>query len=136
MCVLPTPGPEQGCVGLGLDERQRGEVLDLARVEFGLEREVVVVQRLVVRQLRDPQTGAEAAVFTDGEFFGENQVDEVEVAHLGLVGPLGVLGQGVGQVRQAQLAGRVADAGGDQLAQDDSFALGLVVKGRVPVSSS
>jgi hypothetical protein len=39
-------------------------------------------------------------------------------------------------VRQAELAGRVADAGGDQLAQDVSVVLGWVVKGRVPVSSS
>ncbi len=127
---------ERGSVGLGFDEGKGGEVFDLARVELGLERKVVVVQCFVVWQLRDPQAGAEAAVVTDGEFFGENQVAEVEVAHLCFVGPLSVLSQGLGQVGQAQLAGRVADAGGDQLAQDDSFALGLVVKGRVPVSSS
>jgi hypothetical protein len=34
--VSPDPGrPEQGDVGLGLDEGEGGEVLDLAGVEFG-----------------------------------------------------------------------------------------------------
>lgn len=66
--------PEQGSVGLGLDEGEDGEVLDLPRVELGLEREVVVVQRLVVRQLRDPQTGAEAAVLTEFPLTADGQV--------------------------------------------------------------
>lgn len=89
-----------------------------------------------MRQLREPQPLAEAAVVADGEFLGQDQVEEVEVAHLPLVGPPGVLPDGFRQVRQAELAGRVADAGGDQLAQDVSVVLGWVVKGRVPVSSS
>jgi hypothetical protein len=47
---LADPGrSEQGGIRLVLDERQGGEVLDLARVEVGLEGEVVLVERLVVR---------------------------------------------------------------------------------------
>ena len=90
----------------------------------------------MVRQLQESQALAEAAVVADGQFLGKDQVEEVEVAHLPLVGPPGVLVDRFGQVRQAELAGRIADAGGDQLAQDVSLVLGWVVKGRVPVSSS
>lgn len=90
----------------------------------------------MVRKLREPQALTGAAVVADGEFLGEDQVEEVEVAHLSLVGRPGVLVDRFGQVGQAELAGRVADAGGDQLAQDVSLVLGPVMKGRVPVSSS
>lgn len=89
-----------------------------------------------MRQLRQPQAVAEAAVVADGEFFGQHQVEEVEVAHFRLVGPLDVRVQGLGQVRQAELGGGGADAGAGQLAQRASFVGALVVKGRVPVSSS
>lgn len=134
---LADPGrPEQSGVRLALDERECGEVLDLAWVEVGLEGEVVLVERLVVRQLREPQALAEAAVVADGQFLGKDQVEEVEVAHLPLVGPPGVFPDGFREVGQAELAGRVADAGADQLAQDVSLVLRWVVKGRVPVSSS
>jgi hypothetical protein len=134
---LSDPGrSQQRGVRLAVDEREAGEVFDLARVEFGLEGEVVLVQRLVVRQLRQSQALAEAAVVADGELFGQDQVKEVEVAHLRLVGATGVLVDGLRQVGQAELAGRGADAVAGQLAQDDSFVGELVVKGRVPVSSS
>nr|BFD86935.1 hypothetical protein StreXyl84_63360 [Streptomyces sp. Xyl84] len=101
-----------------------------------MEGEVVLVERLVVRQPGEPQALTETAVVADGEFLGEDQVEEVEVVHLSLVGPPDVLIDRFGQVGQAELAGRVADAGGGQLAQDVSLMLGRVVKGRVPVSSS
>jgi hypothetical protein len=84
-------GQWSGRVGLGLDEREGGQVLDLARVEVGLEREVVVVQRLVVRQLRQEQGPVEAAVVADREFLGQHQVEEVEIAELALLGPAGQL---------------------------------------------
>jgi hypothetical protein len=90
----------------------------------------------VVRQFRQSQALAEAAVVTDGEFLGQHQIEEVEVAHLRLVGPAGVLVDGFREVGQAELAGRGADAVAGQLAQDVSPVLGWVVKGRVPVSSS
>lgn len=134
---LAHPGrPQQGGVRLAVDEGEAGKVFDLAWVELGLEREVVLVQRLVVRQLGQPQALAETAVVANGQLLGEDQVEEVEVAHLRLVGPAGVLVDGLCQVRQAELAGRAADAVAGQLAQDDSFVGKLVVKGRVPVSSS
>jgi hypothetical protein len=77
---------------------------------------------------------AEAALFTDGEFFFQDEVEEVEVGHRGGVGPADVLGQRLGQVRQAELGGGGADPGGDQLAQRMSLgSMGAGVKGRVPV---
>ena len=124
---------QQGRVGLALDEGQSGEVLDLERVEFELEGEVVVVQRLVVRQPRQPQALAEAPVVADTEFFAEDEVEEIEFA---LLSPLGVLVQALGEVGQAELGGRGADAIAGQLAQRASFGVELVVNGRVPVSSS
>lgn len=134
--LADTGRPEQSDVGLLLDEGQGGQVLDLARVELGLEGEVVVLQRLVVRQLRQPQAVAETAVVADSEFLGQHQIEQVEVAHLGLIRPLDVLVQGLGQVRQAELGGGGADAGAGQLAQRISLLAELAVKGRVPVSSS
>jgi hypothetical protein len=90
----------------------------------------------VVRQPGEPQALAEAAVVADGQFLGEDQVEEVEVAHLRLVRPAGELVDGFREVGQAELAGRRADAVAGELAQDDSFVARWVVKGRVPVSSS
>lgn len=70
---LSDPGrSQQGGVRLGLDEGEGCQVLDLARVEVGLEREVVFLQRLVVRQFRQPQALAEAAVVADGQFLGQD----------------------------------------------------------------
>ena len=77
---------QESGVGLGLNERQGGQVSDLAWVEVGLEGEVVVLEGLVVRQLRQPQCSAEAAVLADGEFLFEDLVKEVEVAQAGLLG--------------------------------------------------
>lgn len=51
----------------------------------------------MVRQFRGPQALTETAVFADGEFIGQDQVDEVEVAHLGLIHPPDILAQGFGQ---------------------------------------
>jgi hypothetical protein len=127
---------QQSGVGLGLDEGEGGKVLDLARVEFGLEGEVVLVQRLVVRQLGQPQARAETAVVTDGQLLGQDEVEEVEVAHLRLVRAADVFVDGLHQVGQTELAGRGADAVAGQLAQEDSFVGELGVKGRVQVSTS
>jgi hypothetical protein len=77
---------------------------------------------------------AEAALFTDGEFFFQDQVEEVEVGHLVGVGPADVLGQRLSQVGQAELGGGRADPGDDQLAQRMSLgSMRMGVKGRVPV---
>jgi len=52
---------EQGDVAAGLDERQRGEVTDLADVEIRLEGEVELVEGLVMGQPGQLQGGAEPA---------------------------------------------------------------------------
>lgn len=49
------------------DEGQGGQVFDLARVELGLEREVVLIDRFVVQQPGEPQALVEAAVVAAGE---------------------------------------------------------------------
>ena len=64
-----------------------------------------------MRQLREPEAVAEAAVVTDREFLGEDQVEQVEVAHLRLVGPLDVVAQGFGKVRQPEAGGGGAGCG-------------------------
>lgn len=79
---------------------------------------------------------AETAVVTDGQFLGQDQVEEVEVAELAVVRATGELVDGFRQMGQAELRGRGADPVASQLAQDDSFVARWVVKGRVPVSSS
>jgi hypothetical protein len=81
ICVFPTPGgPQQSGVGLRLDEGEGGTVFDLARVELGPTREVVLIQRLVVRQPGRPQAVAEATAVADGWLLGEDQVEEVGLA--------------------------------------------------------
>ncbi len=71
----------------------------------------------------------------DGELFFQDQVEEVQVAHLRGVGSLQVASERLGQVRQAELGRGGADPCGDQLAHVVSFGsvAGTVVKGRVPV---
>jgi hypothetical protein len=88
----------------------------------------------VVRQLRQAQPGAEAAVVADGEFFLQEQVEEVEIAHRVGVSAFGRLVQGAGQMRQAELGGAGPDAAGDQFSHcETSFRwVRAVVNGLVP----
>jgi hypothetical protein len=74
-------------------------------------------------------------LLADGEFFFQDQVQEVQVAHLGGVSPFHMAGERLGQVRQAELGRGGPDPCGDQLAHALSFgsAAGTVLKGRVPV---
>jgi hypothetical protein len=117
--VLPTPGgPEEADGRLGLDEAERGQVADLAGVQLGLEGEVEGVQALVVGQPRQLQGVAEAAAFADADLLLEDQVEEVQVAHRLLLGPVDQGVQALGQVGKPQPLGVLADAGGDQLAHD------------------
>jgi hypothetical protein len=117
--VLPTPGgPEEADGRLGLDEAERGQVADLAGVQLGLEGEVEGVQALVVGQPRQLQGVAEAAAFADADLLLEDQVEEVQVAHGGLLGPVDQGVQALGQVGKPQPLGVLTDAGGDQLAHD------------------
>ena len=103
---------------------QGGEVADLAGVEVGLEREVELVEGLVVRQPGQFQGVAEPAAFAEAEFFFEQQVDEVEVAQLRGLGPLDELGDGVGEVGQAEPGGVVADPVRGQRAHVGSCSAG------------
>jgi len=76
-------------------------------------------------------------LLADGELFFQDQVQEVQVAHLRGVGPFHVAGERLGQVRQAELGRGGADPGSDQLAHMVPFgSAGRAVKGRVPVTWS
>jgi hypothetical protein len=59
---------------------------DLAGVQVGLEGDVERVQTLVVGQPRQLQRVAEAAPLAQPERFLKDQVDELQVAQLGLLG--------------------------------------------------
>ncbi|GGV55406.1 hypothetical protein GCM10010245_87780 [Streptomyces spectabilis] len=128
--------PEQRGARPGLDEGQSGEVFDLAWVKVGLEGKVAIIECFMVRQPGEPQALAEVAVVPDGEFLGEEQVEEVEIAELTLVRASVELADSFRQMGQAELCGGGADAVAGQLAYDESFGVRWVVKGRVPVSSS
>ena len=62
-----------------------------------------------MRQPGQLQGVAEAAALAQSDFFFEQQVDEVEVAHLRGFGTLDELGDGLGEMGQAELGGVVAD---------------------------
>jgi hypothetical protein len=87
-----------------------------------LEGEVEGVQALVVRQAGQLQGVVEPAAFAHADFFLQEQVEEVQVAHGGLLGP----GEGrvevAGEVGEVEPFGVLADAGGDQLAHDPTPA--------------
>jgi hypothetical protein len=105
-----------------LDELQGGQVVDLADVQIGLEREVELVEGLLMRQGGGAQRVLESASFADAEFFLQQQVDEVQVAHLvGLRAPAEV-GDGLGEMSQTQRGGGGFDPVGGQLAHGFSFA--------------
>ena len=95
-------------------ERQRGEVADLAGVEVGLEREVELGEGLVVRQPGELQRGLEASAFAQPELLDEEQVDEVAVAHCVGLCALDEVIEVLGEVREPEAGGVVVDAGGDQ----------------------
>src|SRR6266542_4098226 len=116
---LADPGRAQEAdVRPGLDEAEGGQVADLAGVQFGLEGEVEGVQALVVRQPRQLQGVAEPAALPDADLLLEHQIQEVQVAHRLLLGPVDQAVQALGQVGKPQPLGVLTDAGGDQLAHD------------------
>jgi len=63
----------------------------------------------------------EAAIVFGGGFLAEDQVEEVGVAELGVVGALDQGGRGGGEVGQAEPGGVRADPGGDKLPMVCSF---------------
>ena len=107
---------QEADIGLVLDELQRGQVADLAGVQVGLEGEVEAVQALVVGQPGQLQGVAEAAAFAHADFFFEEEVEEVQVAHGGLLGPGDQRVEVLGEMGQPEPFGVLADAGGDQFA--------------------
>jgi hypothetical protein len=114
---LADPGrAEKHHVGLGPDEPQRGQVADLAGIQVGLEGEVEGVQALMVRQARQLQGVVEAAALAHADLFFQEQVEEVEVPHGGLLGPGDQRVEVAGEVGQVEPFGVLADAGGDQFA--------------------
>jgi hypothetical protein len=56
--------------------------------------------------------------FADTDLFLEDQVQEVQIAHGLLLGPVDQAVQALGQVSQPQPFGVLTDAGGDQFAHD------------------
>ena len=90
--------------------------MDLAGVQLGLEGEVEAVQALVVGQAGQLEGVAEAAALAHTDLFLQDQVEEVQVAHGGLLGPGDQGVEVAGEVGQVEPFGVLADAGGDQLA--------------------
>jgi hypothetical protein len=86
--------------------------------EVRLEGEVELVQALVVRQPRQLEGVAEAAALPDANFLLQEQVEELQVAHGGLLGPGDQRLEVRTEVGQAQSLGVLPDAGGDQLAHE------------------
>jgi len=110
--VLPTPGGgEEADVGLGRDEPERGEVADLAGVQVGLEGDVEGVQALVVGQARQLQGVVDPAAFAHADCFLEDQVEEVQVAHGGLLGPGAEGVEVAGEVGEVEPFGRARGCG-------------------------
>jgi hypothetical protein len=88
-----------------------------------LEREIELVQRFVVWQPGQLQRVAEPAALAQSDFFFEEQVDEVEVAHLAGFSPLDELGEGVGEVGKSEPGGVAPDPVSGQGAHEFSFGL-------------
>jgi hypothetical protein len=115
--VFPTPGgPSRVTLDLALTNSKVAKVADLAGIQVGLEGEVELVQGLVVRQPGKFERVAEPAALAQTELFFEEQVDEVEVAHLAGLGTFDELGDHIGEVGQPEPGGVVADPVGGQAA--------------------
>ena len=78
--------------------------------------EVEVVEGLVVREPGELEGVAEPTSFADAGLFLEDDVEELEVAHGGGLGPGDEAVDALGQVGEMQAGGGVADAGGEELA--------------------
>ena len=66
---------------------------------------------------------AEPPALPQPDLFFEEQVDEVEVAHLAGFSPLDEFGEGVGEVGESEPGGVVADPVSGQGAHEFSFGL-------------
>jgi hypothetical protein len=116
---LADPGwAEEADIRLVLDEAEGGEVADLAGVQVGLEGEVELIEALVVGQARQLQGVGEPPALPHADLFLQQQVDELQISHGGLLGPGDQRVQVLTQVGEPQPLGMLTDAGGDQLAHD------------------
>ena len=85
-------------------EPQRAQLGEPLRVQLRLERDVELVQRLVVRQPGGLQAGGVAA-FEHADLALEHEVEELAVAELPVLGAADQLIGGVGESVELQLAG-------------------------------
>ena len=112
---LAYPGwPKNGDVACAGEEFEGCEVAYPACFEAGLEGVVEVVEGFVMREPGELEGIAEPPRFADGDFFGEEVVDEVEVAHLGGICAGGGFGDRFGGVAEAEPEGVVDDPLGGQ----------------------
>lgn len=74
-----------------------------------MEGEVELVEGLVVRQPGELQGVAEPAALPQPELLFEEEIDEVEVAHLAGLGAVNQFGDDLGQVAQAEPGRMVPD---------------------------
>jgi hypothetical protein len=81
----------------------------------------------VVRQPGQLQRVAEPAAFAEADLFLQQQVDEIEVAQLAGLGTIDKLGQGVGEMGQAEPGRVVSDPVSGQGAHGSSFGLARLV---------
>jgi hypothetical protein len=88
-----------------------------------LEREIELVQRFVMWQPGQLQRVAEPAALAQSDFFFEEQIDEVEIAHLAGFSPLDELGECVGEVGESESGGVAPDPVSGQGAHEFSFGL-------------
>ena len=120
MWVLPVPGGPSSATLLAVAAPCRARNGRVARsrtlpgVEVGLEREVEVLEGLVVGQPRQLQGRPQSSSFAESEFLAEQQVDEVAVAHGVGLGASDEVFEVLSEVREPETGGVVVDAGGHQ----------------------
>lgn len=113
--------PEDGDVLCASEKFECREIPESAWFETRLEGVVEVVEGFVVRQPGEFEGVAESFGFADGDFFGEEMIDEVEVPHLRRIGAGGGFGDGVGSVTETESDGVVDDSLGGQRAHEYAF---------------
>lgn len=87
-----------------------------------MKREVELVQGFLVGQGRGAQRILKSASFADAEFFLQQEVNKIQIAHLVGLGAPDELGDGLGKMAQAQRCRGGFDAVGGQLVHRFSLA--------------
>jgi len=102
--------PEQQHAGAPLEEAQGAQLGDAPRVELRLEDELEVVEGLVMGQAAEFEATRVAATLEGPDLLLEDEVDELAVAHLRLLGAGDEVVEVLGERGQLQLAGVAPDA--------------------------